>query len=303
MTDRQLMQQALDALNSPNFGVHSRAISALQERLAHCDRCGKRLGGEGDIHTCTPDPIGDAQDKLIAELAAQPEQEPIGEVRNSRAYFYSGMYTDKTDAPDGTKIYTTPPAAAQPESVQPVSMYEDWYDSNSCSHCGMVGGHVKTCRHYTTPPAAQPAAPVQPEKESVIFCMHWEDRWGVNHYVDPKEPHPAQAKPLYTTPPAPAALTQEPVSMRMPKAGDKVICLEDESLATVVSLTAGGSPDIVFSDGSRGTYLLHEFAELFGYATPPAAQPAPVQPNALDWAEFEADEDIQMLMDRDMGDN
>jgi hypothetical protein len=64
---------------------------------------------------------------------------------------------------------------------------------------------------------------------------------------------------------------QEPVSMRMPKAGDKVICLEDESLATVVSLTAGGSPDIVFSDGSRGTYLLHEFAELFGYATPPAA--------------------------------
>jgi hypothetical protein len=32
--DRQLMQQALDALNSPNFGVHSRAILALQERLA-----------------------------------------------------------------------------------------------------------------------------------------------------------------------------------------------------------------------------------------------------------------------------
>jgi hypothetical protein len=68
---------------------------------------------------------------------------------------------------------------------------------------------------------------------------------------------------------------QEPVSMRMPKAGDKVICLEDESLATVVSLTAGGSPDIVFSDGSRGTYLLHEFAELFGYTTPPAAQRKP----------------------------
>ena len=77
MTDRQLMQQALDALNSPNFGVHSRAIAALHERLAHCDRCGKKLGGEGDIHTCTPDPIGDAQDRLIAELAAQPEQEPV----------------------------------------------------------------------------------------------------------------------------------------------------------------------------------------------------------------------------------
>ena len=58
----------------------------------------------------------------------------------------------------------------------------------------------------------------------------------------------------------------ESLSMRMPKVGDKVICLEDESLGEVVSLTAGGSPDIVFDDGSRGTYLLREFAELFGYA-------------------------------------
>jgi hypothetical protein len=69
---------------------------------------------------------------------------------------------------------------------------------------------------------------------------------------------------------------QEPVAMRMPKVGDKVVCIEDESLATVVSLTAGGSPDIVFSDGSRGTYLLREFAELFGYTTPPAAQRKPL---------------------------
>ena len=57
----------------------------------------------------------------------------------------------------------------------------------------------------------------------------------------------------------------EPVAMRMPKVGDKVICLEDESLGTVESLTAGGSPDIVFDDGSHGTYMLREFAELFGY--------------------------------------
>tara|TARA_R110000868_G_scaffold250357_1_gene506865 strand:+ start:1253 stop:1741 length:489 start_codon:yes stop_codon:yes gene_type:complete len=66
---------------------------------------------------------------------------------------------------------------------------------------------------------------------------------------------------------------QEPVALRLPKAGDKVICLEDDSLATVVSLTAGGSPDIVFSDGSRGTYLLREFAELFGYVAPPQRKP------------------------------
>ena len=66
---------------------------------------------------------------------------------------------------------------------------------------------------------------------------------------------------------------QEPVSMRMPKVGDRIVCLEDESLGKVVSLTAGGSPDILFDDGSRGTYMVREFAELFGYV----ASPMPVQ--------------------------
>jgi len=69
-----------------------------------------------------------------------------------------------------------------------------------------------------------------------------------------------------------SAPVQEPVSMRMPKVGDKVVCIEDESLGTVVYLTAGGSPEIKFDDGSHGTYMLREFAELFGYTTPPAAQ-------------------------------
>jgi hypothetical protein len=68
------------------------------------------------------------------------------------------------------------------------------------------------------------------------------------------------------------AAQPEQEQMRMPKVGDKVICLEDGSIGEVVSLTAGGSPDITFDDGSRGTYLLGEFAELFGYVTPPAAQ-------------------------------
>ena len=69
----------------------------------------------------------------------------------------------------------------------------------------------------------------------------------------------------------------EPVSMRMPKVGDKVICLEDESLGEVVSLTGGGSPDITFDDGTRGTYLLREFAELFGYAEQRQQQAEPPQ--------------------------
>ena len=59
---------------------------------------------------------------------------------------------------------------------------------------------------------------------------------------------------------------QEPVAMRMPKVGDKVICIEDDSLGEVEYLTAGGSPEIKFDDGSHGTYMLREFAELFRYA-------------------------------------
>ena len=62
---------------------------------------------------------------------------------------------------------------------------------------------------------------------------------------------------------------QEPVAMRMPKVGDKVICIEDDSLGEVAYLTAGGSPEIKFDDGSHGTYMLREFAELFRYATTP----------------------------------
>lgn len=61
----------------------------------------------------------------------------------------------------------------------------------------------------------------------------------------------------------------EPVAMRMPKVGDKVICIEDDSLGKVEYLTAGGSPEIKFDDGSHGTYMLREFAELFRYATTP----------------------------------
>lgn len=90
---------------------------------------------------------------------------------------------------------------------------------------------------------------------------------------------------LNTTPPQQQA---ESLSMRMPKVGDKVICLEDESLGEVVSLTAGGSPDIVFDDGSRGTYLLREFAELFGYVTTPQRQWVGLE--AEDLAQIESDE-------------
>jgi len=67
MTDREIMQQALDAFKDTHYRILSAGLldqdllnrnftvaTALRERLARCDRCGKPLGGESDIHTCTP---------------------------------------------------------------------------------------------------------------------------------------------------------------------------------------------------------------------------------------------------------
>jgi hypothetical protein len=202
--DRQLLQQALDAMRDAAYDEDGYTINAdlaeahdaLAARLAQCDRCGKKLGGEGDIHTCTPleqksfeqwwdagndipndgpwthdtpiqfawagwqaalaqpkqegdihtcrpDPIGDAQDRLIAELAAQPEQKPVAIMRMLHTY--------------GD---TTPPAA-QPE--QEFLMEPE----GRCKECLTYNGHQDGCSH-ATPPAAQPA-PVQPEQEPVHY--------------------------------------------------------------------------------------------------------------------------------------
>jgi hypothetical protein len=158
MTDRDLMQQALDALEELNetnsywwqevdeatLAQMEAAIVALNERLAHCDRCGKRLGGEGDIHTCTPDPIGDAQDRLIAEMAAQPEQEPDAFALRTKKHgleFNSGYGMVKTLEQaqemqrrhmgnlEIVELRATPPAAAQQE---PVALREALAEALGC---------------------------------------------------------------------------------------------------------------------------------------------------------------------------
>ena len=77
MTDRELMQQALDALAqswvndhhgnrkqvlamcADDFEKPFRAMLALRRRLSQCERCGKASPAE--IHTCTPiDPLLEA---------------------------------------------------------------------------------------------------------------------------------------------------------------------------------------------------------------------------------------------------
>ena len=107
MTDLELLQQALDALEIAEVdgNCYYEATELLRKRLAQCDRCGKNLGGEGDIHACVPDPIGDAQDRLIAELAAQPEQEPVAWWNNTCTHI------DLNVSGRGTPLYTHPPAA------------------------------------------------------------------------------------------------------------------------------------------------------------------------------------------------
>ncbi|OBQ43529.1 MAG: hypothetical protein AN484_11965 [Aphanizomenon flos-aquae WA102] len=103
---------------------------SLRASMEHCDRCGKRLGGEGDIHTCTPpglnlDPTpisGWGQQSIGMGIPSQPEQEPVAWVEQSAidwlssdkrgptAYVKSALFKRK-DGLSTTPVYTTPPAA------------------------------------------------------------------------------------------------------------------------------------------------------------------------------------------------
>jgi len=89
--------------------IQRKAIAVLRERLAHRDRCGKKMGGEGDIHTCTP----------------KPEQEPVAwpceveEADFEQDTITLKMLTTEYVIRAGKHwLSTTPPAAAQPAPVQ-----------------------------------------------------------------------------------------------------------------------------------------------------------------------------------------
>jgi hypothetical protein len=108
MKDRKIMQQALDALTykkwwrvglgEPKDPKLEAAITSLNERLAHCDRCGKKMGGEGDIHTCTP--------------PAAPVQEPVAWMHTMIADVVIGHCpADLNHLERWKPLYTTPPAA------------------------------------------------------------------------------------------------------------------------------------------------------------------------------------------------
>ena len=231
MTDREIMQQALEMIEDARNGSQRKpsepVITALRERLAQPEQepvwiqpNHLQLARRAPF-LCRVEPK-QRDDFVPLYTATQPEQEPVAWLGfNPR----SGTPEFSTDKPS--------PSVLRDFKMRPLE-YAD-----------------------TAPPQPAPQPEPMTEFDEAVAAVDAT----LHHAVDYWQERALKAEARLAQP------EQEPVSMRLPKAGDKVICLEDESLATVVSLTAGGSPDIVFSDGSRGTYLLKEFAELFGYAT------------------------------------
>lgn len=71
-----------------------------------------------------------------------------------------GAYGDKEAATELRRLYKE---NGQLKSIakkqKSVAMHEDWYNPNSCSYCGMVRGHSKSCRNYTSPQRQPPQFP------------------------------------------------------------------------------------------------------------------------------------------------
>jgi hypothetical protein len=122
-----------------------------------------------------------AQPAVQAELDAASSQEPIGEVRNGEAYFYNGMYTNKTDAPDGTKLYTAPPAAQPAAPVQEPLMVDMHPPATQRDRWMYEQGRLaeRDPRSHPTPPAAP--VPLTDDQISAIGSKIFPSTWNTRH--------------------------------------------------------------------------------------------------------------------------
>jgi hypothetical protein len=225
MTDRQLMQQALDALEGLADYRYTKpvetTIKALRERLSHCDRCGKKLGGEGDIHTCTPKPVQEpvawehheyrpygapGEIRIHAILASQYTM-PDGSVSGNFQWLVNQYKEDKNTI-KLIPLYTTRPAAPMTEFEEAVAACD-----NTLHHA---------INHWQDRALKAEAKLAQPEQEpvaqlgdGVFWCDTCRSVQEAIHHSDPNERDvwcKGDAKwlqgPFYTTPPA--APVQEP---------------------------------------------------------------------------------------------
>jgi hypothetical protein len=132
MNDRELMQQALDALEFfKELSLSMDEIERAEEAIT-----------------------------ALSERLAQPEQASVGEVNrygldsHGRKWHGIHWYDPNVDVPHGTKLYTTPPAAQQEPDY--------WLGYGLQAHTEKPFEGATPV--WTSPPAAQRA---QPEKEPV----------------------------------------------------------------------------------------------------------------------------------------
>jgi hypothetical protein len=119
---------------------------------------------------------------VIHSALAAPVQEPVGEVIGTNEYAGFGQIKHvKTiqwrgePAPIGTKLYTTPPAAAPAPVQEPEPAC--WQGEDSCPN-RQACCDAQHCL-YTTPPAAQPAVPdaltSADIQEHIEYVAGWND--------------------------------------------------------------------------------------------------------------------------------
>ena len=123
MTDRELMQMALDALRLctalPTWPSITPVIEALRARLSQCERCGEVNPAE--IHTCTP-------------------QEPV-------AWTVQGLITDfsRDFSAYQTKTYTVPLYTAPPQRQQRTYTLRKWQGLTDKEYEAMAEHYVTNC--------------------------------------------------------------------------------------------------------------------------------------------------------------
>lgn len=113
-------------------------------------------------------------------------------------------------------------------------------------------GHVKETQKIEHEPAQQ---------ELVVFCMHWEDRWGCNHYADPKEPHPINAKPLYTSPPTLSLAQQDIQRLRALARAQQITIDKLEAQHTWVGLSSAERSKCLSAGDAHGWIGVMEATE------------------------------------------